>query len=132
MGVTAGVNWECARAHELFYFTSSRLIGYYGARHVTCRRKKSPQFINRTHKFLNCSLGLTNRAHGLINRKFPIRALRFCKPYPPVITLEQGCQTQGPRAYSGPPHHFMWPARAYDCLKKKKKKKTYATLYHTL
>ncbi len=45
----------------------------YGAPHVTCRRKKnnpwrrfcnpSPQFINRTHEFLNCSLGLTNRAH---------------------------------------------------------------------
>ncbi len=30
----------------------------------------------------------------------------------------QGCQTQGPRAYFGPPHHFMWPARAYDCLTK--------------
>ncbi len=26
--------------------------------------------------------------------------------------LDQGCQTQGP------PHHFMWPARAYDCLTK--------------
>ncbi len=45
------------------------------------------------------------------------------------IHLEQGCQTQGKRAYSGPPHHgpphhFMWPARAYDCFTKKKKKKT--------
>ncbi len=35
--------------------------------------------------------------------------------------IAQGCQTQGPRAYSGPPHHFMWPARAYDCLIKIKK-----------
>ncbi len=38
------------------------------------------------------------------------------------------CQTQGPRAYSGPPHHFMWPARAFDCLKKIKIK-TYMLLY---
>ncbi len=35
--------------------------------------------------------------------------------------LDQGCQTQGPRAYSGPPHNFMWPARAFVCLTKKKK-----------
>ncbi len=27
------------------------------------------------------------------------------------------CQTQGPRANSDPPHDFMWPAKAYDCLK---------------
>ncbi len=44
--------------------------------------------------------------------------------------LRQGCQTQGPQAYSGPPNHFMWPARAYECLTKKTK--NYATLYHTL
>ncbi len=45
----------------------------------------------------------------------------------------QGCQTQGPRAYSGPPHHFMWPARAYDYrIKKTKQKKNLATLYRTL
>uniref|UniRef100_A0A671PS25 Integrin subunit alpha 2 n=1 Tax=Sinocyclocheilus anshuiensis TaxID=1608454 RepID=A0A671PS25_9TELE len=47
------------------------------------------KFINRTHEFLNCSLGLTNRAHGLINRthEFPIRSLGFvnswiCGPAP--------------------------------------------------
>ncbi len=43
--------------------------------------------------------------------------------------LEQGCQTQGPRAYFGPPHHFMWPARAYDCLTKKKKNLCYFISY---
>ncbi len=49
----------------------------------------SPQFINRAHEFLNCSLGLKNRAHGLINRthEFPILALRFCKPYPQIHNL---------------------------------------------
>ncbi len=36
--------------------------------------------------------------------------------------------TQGPRATSGPPHYFMWPARAYDCLKIK----ICATLYRKL
>ncbi len=41
--------------------------------------------------------------------------------------LDQGCQTQGP------PHHFMWPARVYDCLTNKIKiKKCFATLYRTL
>ncbi len=43
--------------------------------------------------------------------------------------IEQGCQTQGPRAYFGPPHHFMWPARAYDCLTKKKKNLCYFISY---
>ncbi len=33
-----------------------------------------------------------------------------------VVGLTQGCQTQGLWAYSGPPHHFMWPPRALDCL----------------
>lgn len=28
-----------------------------------------------------------------------------------TITLSCMCQTQGPRAKSGPPRHFMWPAR---------------------
>ncbi len=39
----------------------------------------SPQFINRTHKFLNCSLGLTNRVHRLINHthQFPISAISY-------------------------------------------------------
>ena len=29
------------------------------------------------------------------------------------IILLHMCQTQGPRATSGPPPHFMWPARAH-------------------
>ncbi len=43
--------------------------------------------------------------------------------------IGQGCQTQGPRAYSGPPHHFMWPARAYDYRIKKLNKKKILLLY---
>ncbi len=60
---------------------------------------------------------------------------RLSRPASVPVTkhhVEQGCQTQGPRAYFSPPHHFMWPARAYDCLTKKNKKKNSATLYHTL
>jgi len=29
-----------------------------------------------------------------------------------LINLKHRCQTQGPRAKSGPPHHFMWPLMA--------------------
>lgn len=62
-------------------------------REVTCKKGKkkrpadpwphfcnpSPRFIKYPHRFLNCSLGLSNRANRLMNRthKFPIRALRF-------------------------------------------------------
>ncbi len=31
-----------------------------------------------------------------------------------------GVSNSRPAAYFGPPHHFMWPARAYDCLTKTK------------
>jgi len=26
-----------------------------------------------------------------------------------IVQLDHGCQTQGPRAESGLPRHFMWP-----------------------
>ncbi len=47
--------------------------------------------------------------HGVSVLEWPVNS-------PDQNPIEQGCQTQCPQACSSPPHHFMWPARAHDCL----------------
>jgi len=69
--------------------------------------------------------GNTKNIHTMVARVCPVSGLLRMR-------LHHRCQTQGQRAESGPPHHFMWPLTAWktrDHLLFKKCKKNIPCFY---